>query len=43
MRQHFQRTPVNQSLAELDGADSDNEGGLYDVAAAYLRKRKLLR
>lgn len=26
MRQHFQRTLVNQFLAELDGATSDNEG-----------------
>jgi SpoVK/Ycf46/Vps4 family AAA+-type ATPase len=26
MRQHFQRTLVNQFLAELDGADSDNDG-----------------
>jgi SpoVK/Ycf46/Vps4 family AAA+-type ATPase len=25
MRQHFQRTLVNQFLAELDGADSDND------------------
>jgi SpoVK/Ycf46/Vps4 family AAA+-type ATPase len=26
MRQHFQRTLVNQFLAELDGAESDNDG-----------------